>query len=145
DSAARRSLALAATAITGSAGVVLRPCLIIVIIAAFNKDVVTADLDDWGTKVFALSVFILFLFMFFTRAKKLQFNSWQTARTPFLKAVSALKMPLGVFVVMTVFYNLVLDARLDEISAPIILPVIMLVILFLDCRGNKKASLSENT
>ena len=51
----RRQLAFAATAMTGSSGVVLRPCLLIVIIAAFNKEVVTDQLYGWGFWIFLLT------------------------------------------------------------------------------------------
>ena len=49
---ARRQLALAATAMSGSMGVVLRPCLLVVIIAALNKEVTTDQLFGWGVNVF---------------------------------------------------------------------------------------------
>ena len=52
---ARRQLALAATAMSGSMGVVLRPCLLVVIIAALNKEVTTDQLFGWGVNVFLLT------------------------------------------------------------------------------------------
>ena len=52
---ARRQLALAATAMTGSLGVVLRPCLLVVLIAALNNEVTTDEMFGWGKYVFALT------------------------------------------------------------------------------------------
>ena len=54
----RRQLALAATAMSGSMGVVLRPCLLVVIIAALNNEVTTDQLFGWGVKVFFLTMLL---------------------------------------------------------------------------------------
>jgi len=48
----RRTLAFATTAMSGSLGVVLNPCLLIVIIAALNKEVTTSEMYSWGFTVF---------------------------------------------------------------------------------------------
>merc|ERR1712078_337958 len=50
-----RQLAVASTAMSGSMGVVLNPCLMVVIIAALNRQVTTDQLFGWGLYVFALS------------------------------------------------------------------------------------------
>lgn len=57
---ARRQLALAATAMSGSLGVVLRPCLLVVVIAYLNREVTTDELFGWGIWVFALTA-VLFM------------------------------------------------------------------------------------
>jgi TRAP-type mannitol/chloroaromatic compound transport system permease large subunit len=54
-SGARRQYALAATAMSGSLGVVLSPCLLIVVIAALNKEVTTSLLYGQGVNVFLLT------------------------------------------------------------------------------------------
>src|SRR5690606_26992838 len=48
-------LALGATAMSGSLGVVLRPCLVVVLIAILNKQVTTDELFGQGLRVFALT------------------------------------------------------------------------------------------
>ncbi|MDX5297653.1 MAG: C4-dicarboxylate ABC transporter, partial [Gammaproteobacteria bacterium] len=53
-------LALATTAMSGSMGVVLRPCLLVVIVATLNNTVTTQELFTAGVKVFLLSL-VLFL------------------------------------------------------------------------------------
>jgi TRAP-type C4-dicarboxylate transport system permease large subunit len=54
-SGARRQYALAATAMSGSLGVVLSPCLLIVVIAALNKEVTTSLCIAKVLKVFLLA------------------------------------------------------------------------------------------
>jgi len=130
NSGARRSLALAATAMTGSSGVVLRPCLIIVIVAALNKAVVTADLYAKGVQVFGLSTVILLGFLAWSGQNIFRMKPWVQVRPDFLKALRHLIKPLSIFVLITLAYRFILDAKLDEISAPVILPVILLVILW---------------
>lgn len=126
---ARRQLALAATAMTGSAGVVLRPCLLVVLIAALNKEVVTDQLYGWGGKVFLLSAVLFLLVVILTRQEKLSINSRQQAMKPCLAAIKLLVPYILITVVIGVVYALVLDAYLDEFSAPVILPIIILGIL----------------
>lgn len=144
-SGARRSLALAATAMTGSAGVVLRPCLIIVVIAALNKDVVTQDLYSSGLRVFGLSMALLLLFLLMTSKDKFTLKPWSQVKSPFVKALQDLILPVTIFIIMTIAYDFILDAQLDEISAPIILPVIMLLILYFERRKGRVASECEGS
>ena len=58
---ARRHLALAATAMSGSLGVVLSPCLLVVIIASLNEKVTTDELYHWGVWVFMLTAILFVL------------------------------------------------------------------------------------
>src|SRR5690554_3137529 len=51
---AGRQLSLATTAMSGSLGVVLNPCLLIVVIAALNKEVTTTEMYGWGFWVFIM-------------------------------------------------------------------------------------------
>ena len=142
-SGSRRSLALAATAMTGSAGVVLRPCLIIVVIAALNKDVVTQDLYSSGLRVFGLSMALLLLVLLMTSKDKFTVRPWAQVKTPFVQALQQLVTPVVLFVIIMMAYDFILDAQLDEISAPIILPVIMLVILIFERRNGIKKQVSD--
>jgi TRAP-type C4-dicarboxylate transport system permease large subunit len=130
----RRQLALAVTAMTGSSGVVLRPCLLIVGIAMLNKEVVTDELFYWGLRVFLLSQVIFLGYALLVKTGPLFAaqggRAWQDCfrRLP----------PLLPYVVLTaliaVFYAGVLDAHLDEFSAPIILPVLVLAYLWYERR-----------
>lgn len=126
---ARRQLALAATAMTGSAGVVLRPCLLVVLIAALNKEVVTDQLFDWGLKTFMTTVVVFLAFIVLTKREKLYCAPLREAFNPFLRALAPL-IPYGLVVLMVLLgYNYLLNATMDEFSAPLILPVIILSLI----------------
>lgn len=124
---ARRQLALAATAMTGSAGVVLRPCLLVVLIAALNKEVVTDQLFYWGQKTFFTTAAVFFFYVFITKREKMYIAPpTGEALNSFLDALKALFPYAMIIIIITLAYNYLLNASLDEFSAPVILPVIML-------------------
>lgn len=123
---ARRQLALAVTAMTGSASVVLRPCLLVVLIAALNKEVVTDQLFDWGMKTFLTSVAVFFLFMFVSKREKMAVAPVREAFKPFLRTLIPLFPYALIMVCIALAYVYLLNAYLDEFSAPVILPVIVL-------------------
>lgn len=123
---ARRQLALAATAMTGSAGVVLRPCLLVVLIAALNKEVVTDQLFHWGLKIFMTTAVIFFIFAWLSKREKMYLAPLQQAFKPFLRALVPL-LPYALIVLLIYLaYFFLLDVTMDEFSAPVILPVIIL-------------------
>ncbi len=123
---ARRQLALAATAMTGSAGVVLRPCLLVVLIAALNKEVVTDQLFNWGLKTFMTTACVFFIFTMLTKREKIRLAPFKVAFKPFLQALIPL-IPYTLIVLFIYFaYYFLLNVKLDEFSAPVILPVIIL-------------------
>ena len=127
---ARRQLALAATAMTGSVAVVLRPCLLVVLIAALNKEVVTDQLFSWGLKTFFASSVVFFLLMFFSRREKIQVAPVHEAFKPCLKAIASLLPYALIMTLIALMYVYLLNAYLDEFSAPVILPVIILGFIF---------------
>lgn len=123
---ARRQLALAATAMTGSAGVVLRPCLLVVLIAALNKEVVTDQLFSWGLKTFMTTSVVFFIFALITKREKMRVAPIKEAFKPFLQALVPL-LPYALIVLLILLaYFFLLNATMDEFSAPVILPVIIL-------------------
>lgn len=122
---ARRQLALAATAMTGSAGVVLRPCLLVVLIAALNKEVVTDQLFSWGLKTFMTTIVVFFIFAWITKREKMAIAPTKEAFKPFLQALMPLfPYALIVFLILST-YSMLLNVSMDEFSAPVILPVII--------------------
>ena len=126
---ARKQLALAATAMSGSMGVVLRPCLIVVVIAALNKNVTTAEMFSAGGKVFLLSLLVFFIYSQFARTTPARIAPFAKAVPASLKRMVPL-MPYGIVVgAVALFFNDLLARQLDEFSAPIILPVMLLAIL----------------
>ncbi len=123
---ARRQLALAATAMTGSAGVVLRPCLLVVLIAALNKEVVTDQLFDWGMRTFVTTIAVFCFFIFLTRQEKFRIAPVREAFPAFILALRPLVPYVVILIVIYFLYVFVLNAYLDEFSAPVILPVMVL-------------------
>ncbi|NOQ34804.1 MAG: TRAP transporter large permease subunit [Methylococcaceae bacterium] len=126
---ARRQLALAATAMTGSAGVVLRPCLLVVLIAALNKEVVTDQLFSWGLKTFITTIAVFFIFTWMTKCEKMYLASPREAFKPFLRTLTPLFPYVFIALLIYLAYVNLLDVYMDEFSAPIILPVIILSLI----------------
>lgn len=126
---ARRQLALAATAMSGSLGVVLRPCLLVVIIAALNNEVTTDQLFGWGVKVFFLTTLLFALMALATRQGPARLDMPDDVFPKFLQALKPLIPYVFIIGITLLVYAIALNAYLDEFSAPFILPVLLLVIL----------------
>jgi len=141
---ARRQLALAATAMSGSMGVVLRPCLLVVVIAFMNREVTTDQLFGWGIYVFLLSA-VMFALVALTlnRENRFELASPAEAFPAMIKALRPLIPYILCMVGVVLFYRFALNVRLDEFSAARILPVMMLAILIFE-HITKKESVSED-
>ncbi|OUR97598.1 hypothetical protein A9Q81_12785 [Gammaproteobacteria bacterium 42_54_T18] len=126
---ARRQLALAATAMTGSSGVVLQPCLLVIAIAMLNKEVVTDELFFWGARVFLVTFIVFFIVVFFTKKEPMRVASPSKAIGPMMLAMRDLVPYIGIFGLVLVVYGFSLKAYLDQFSAPIILPVVIIAII----------------
>lgn len=122
---ARRQLALAATAMTGSAGVVLRPCLLVVLIAALNKEVVTDQLFSWGLKTFMTTIAVFFILALISKREKIHIAPVTEAFKPFVRTLTPLVPYALILLLIPLAYNVLLNSDMDEFSAPIILPVII--------------------
>ena len=136
----RRQLALAVTAMTGSSGVVLRPCLLVVGIAILNKEVVTDQLFHWGFRVFMLTLVVFFFYAMLTRRDPLKISPFSEAIGPSLQRLKPLFPYLFILLAAMAFYAVFLNAYLDEFSAPIILPVIIMGFIIYERRFNKNFS-----
>ncbi len=127
---ARRQLALAATAMSGSLGVVLRPCLLVVVIAYLNREVTTDELFGWGIWVFVLTAAMFTLVaLSVNRQSRFDLAPSSQALPAMLQALKPLIPYVLVIAVVVLFYRYALDVGMDEFSAPRLLPVIMLAIL----------------
>lgn len=127
---ARRQLALAATAMSGSMGVVLRPCLLVVVIAMLNREVTTDQLFGWGYYVFLLSAVLFFLVtMLVNRQDRFQLAPLNVAIPEMLQALRPLIPYLLVIVGVVLAYQYGLGVTLNEFSAPRILPLMLIGIL----------------
>jgi len=128
----RRQLAFATTAMSGSLGVVLHPCLLVVIIAALNKEVTTDDLFGWGNHVFTFTALLFFVVCLLNRTEKLHIAPFSEAISPTLDKAKQLIPYIVVLLAVVLFYRFALNSKLDEFSAPIILPVVLIAILYFE-------------
>lgn len=128
----RRQYAIAASAMSGSLGVVLRPCLLIVVIASLNKEVTTDTLYHYGIYVFLLTS-TLFLFISLIKAEeKFRIAPFSVALPQSARAF----VPVSPYIVLAIavwaFYKLALDTNLNEFTAPVIMPIILLAMVLFD-------------
>jgi len=128
---AGRQLSLATTAMSGSLGVVLNPCLLIVIVAALNKEVTTSELYGTGFWVFLMSASL-----FSIMVCKLEGN-WRPKPEPgAMKKALANFRPLLPHALVAAgvigFLYMMLDLGFNEFTAPLILPLVMLAMAFMD-------------
>ncbi|HEX4870264.1 MAG TPA: TRAP transporter large permease subunit, partial [Moraxellaceae bacterium] len=128
----RRQFALAAAAMSGSLGVVLRPCLLIVLIAALNKQVTTQQLYGWGVAVFFLTSTLFLVAAQMSRTTRVKLEHPSIAIPATLRAVGPVVPYIVVFAVVVLFYKFALNTKLDEFTAPVIMPIIMLFLLIYD-------------
>ncbi|PAV26944.1 TRAP-type C4-dicarboxylate transport system permease large subunit [Tamilnaduibacter salinus] len=128
---ANRQLSLATTAMSGSMGVVLNPCLLIVVVAALNKEVTTDELYGWGFWIFLMSASLFSLIVCKTQ------GNWKPRPEPgaFREAARRLK-PLLPYVITAALVIggiwFLLGLVFNEYSAPMILPLVMLALVALD-------------
>lgn len=140
-----KQFALAATAMSGSLGVVLRPCLLIVMIAALNKQVTTNMLYHWGFYVFLTTSTLFFLVSQMLRTERAAIESPRVAIPAMIRKLSPVMPYAAVAVVIVFIYEFGLDTALNEITAPTIMPVMLLLILIFDKVLNKgKAELTPD-
>ncbi|MBW7471541.1 TRAP transporter large permease subunit [Marinobacter sp. F4218] len=127
---ARRQLALAATAMSGSLGVVLRPCLLVVVIAYLNREVTTDELFGWGIWVFVLTATMFTLVaLAVNRQSRFDLAPSSVAFPAMIRELRPLVPYVLVIAAVVLMYRFALDVSMDEFSAPRLLPVIMLAIL----------------
>lgn len=125
----RRQLALAVTAMTGSSGVVLRPCLLVVGIAILNKEVLSDELFYWGSRVFMLTLLVFCFFVLLTKQSSLKMPSLSESLKPSLNQAKALIPYALIFFAFMLVFGFFLNSYLDEFSAPILLPIILIGIV----------------
>jgi TRAP-type C4-dicarboxylate transport system permease large subunit len=130
-------LALAATAMSGSLGVVLRPCLVVVLIAVLNGKVTTGELFGWGRYVFALTAGLFGLAMWLRSRGSLRVASPTEALPASARAARPLLPYLVAGVTVVGLYWLVFDMKVNEHTAALVLPVVLLTIVFWDRRHGR--------
>lgn len=135
NAGARKQYALAATAMSGSLGVVLRPCLLIILITAMNKEVTSDQLYGHGVWVFFMTSTIFLIVSLMVREKngpKYKLASPGIAIPAMARALVPVAPYVIIMIIVVMFYRYILDTKLDEYTAAMILPYVMLAIVFFD-------------
>lgn len=127
-----RQLSIASTAMSGSMGVVLNPCLMIVIIAALNRQVTTDQLYGWGHYVFLLSAALFCAFIYLTRKSRPHLATPDDALPKTLRAIVPLVPYLLIAAAVVLAYAYLLGQDFNEFSAPVILPLMLIALLAYD-------------
>lgn len=136
---ARRQLALATTAMSGSLGVVLNPCLLIVVVAALNKEVTTDQMYGAGMWVYLFSASLFATIVCWSEKEwKPRVLNKQKALRESLVALRALVPYALVFILSILAFQILLDLKFNEYSAPLILPLVMFAIVYLDAKDVKQ-------
>ena len=129
---APKRLALAATAMSGSLGVVLRPCLVVVLIAVLNKQVTTDELFGRGLQVFVLTATLFLIAMLLVNREGFRLAPLGEALPKVGKATLRI-LPYGLIAAgVMLFYGVVLETRLSEHTAPYIMPGLLLALVIYD-------------
>ena len=128
---AHPQLALAATAMSGSLGVVLSPCLLVVIIAYLNPPT-TEVLYGWGRYVFILTAVLFTGALLLTRRGPLRPRPRPGAGAATLGAARALAPALAAGLAVPLIIATLLGSHLDEHTAPVLLPLALMAVMLVD-------------
>ncbi|HHP4896725.1 TPA: TRAP transporter large permease subunit [Acinetobacter baumannii] len=133
NAGARRQYALAVSAMSGSLGVVVRPCLLVVLIAMLDSRHVTSDeLFGHGIYVFWLTAFIFLGVSLLLAEEKFRVNSPKVALPGMARAFVPVIPYILITVVVLAFYKYALDTGMNEFTAPVILPLVLIAMILYD-------------
>lgn len=135
-------LALTAAAMSGSLGVVLRPCLVVVLIAVLNKQVTTDDLFGWGLRVFALTATLSLVVFLGWYRPKLTVPDLGVAVPAALRALLPLVPYAVAAVAVLLFYRIAIQTGVNEHTAPLVLPAVLLAMVAWDRLGAGRSDLA---
>ncbi len=135
---ARPSLALASTAMSGSMGVVLSPCLLVVIVSYLSPPT-SDELFAWGRWVFFLSAALFAIVVLLTRDGPLKPRPVPQALRKSGQALRQLLPHTLIFATIVLLAEFGLQASLDVTSAAFLLPLALLPILVYDTRARRGA------
>ena len=133
NSGARRQYALAVSAMSGSLGVVIRPCLLVILISMLDsRHVTSTELFDHGLYVFWLTAFIFLGISLILAEEKFRVNSPKVAVPGMLRACVPVIPYIIIGFAVVMFYKLALDTSINEFTAPMILPLILIAMICFD-------------
>ncbi|PAV25717.1 C4-dicarboxylate ABC transporter [Tamilnaduibacter salinus] len=123
-------MALAITAISGSMGTMLRPCLLVVIVATLNSAVTTDELFGAGARVLILTLTVFAVVVTWLGGREpIRIAPARRCLPAMARALGRLLPYVAIFAAVMLLWEWGLGRGLDEFSAPAMLPVIMLLIL----------------
>ncbi len=131
---ASHRMALSATAMSGSLGVVLRPCLVVVLVAILNKQVTTDELFGRGFQVFVLTASLYLIAMLLRNKDGFNVASVGEAGPKVLAASKKVMPYLFIAVSVLVFNYAALALKVSEHTAAFILPAILIAYVIYDTR-----------
>ena len=134
---ADRTLALSATAMSGSLGVVISPSLLVVAVAALDRSVSTGEIYPKGALVFGLSSVLYLGALVLVRRPSLQLRAPSAAVPEVLTGLRALGPDLALGMGVLLVYGLLLDTPLNESTFPFVLPVVFLAVMAWDRRRHR--------
>lgn len=137
---ARKNLAVAATAMSGGFGVVLNPCLLVVIVASLNKEVTTDQIYGAGMKIFLATAAVLLVVALITSRKRLRLPPVGQAARETGRGLLRLLPYAALIAIVLGAYKIGLQTGVDEHSAPTVLPVLLLVLLVYDRYAARRAA-----
>jgi TRAP-type C4-dicarboxylate transport system permease large subunit len=116
----------------GSLGVVLRPCLLVVLIAILNRQVTTDELYGHGRTVFALTAALSFVAFAIWNRQPIRVPDLGRAVPAALRAALPLVPYLVVALLVFVFYAVAFQTTANEHTAPLVLPAVLLAVVAWD-------------
>lgn len=133
NSGARRQYALAVSAMSGSLGVVIRPCLLVILISMLDsRHVTSTELFDHGIYVFWLTAFIFLGVSLILAEEKFRVASPKIAVPGMLRACVPVIPYVIIGFAVVMFYKLALDTTINEFTAPMILPLVLIAMILFD-------------
>jgi TRAP-type C4-dicarboxylate transport system permease large subunit len=146
---ASHRVALSATAMSGSLGVVLRPCLVVVVVAILNKQVTTDELFSRGFQVFLLTATLYLVAMLLRNKDGFSVASVGEAGPKVAAAGKKLLPYLIIAVSVLGFAAVAMALTVSEHTAAYILPAILIAFVIYDTRfsepddGEKPGEVAE--
>ena len=133
NSGARRQYALAVSAMSVSLGVVIRPCLLVILISMLDsRHVTSTELFDHGIYVFWLTAFIFLGVSLILAEEKFRVASPKIAVPGMLRACVPVIPYIIIGFAVVMFYKLALDTTINEFTAPMILPLVLIAMILFD-------------
>jgi TRAP-type C4-dicarboxylate transport system permease large subunit len=137
---ARPQLAMATTVMSGALGVVVKPCLLVVIVASLNKEVTTDQIYGVGWKIFLITAVVLLIGGLLYRKGRFELAAPGEAARESGRTLVALLPYAVVTALVLLFYGYGLGTKVDEHSAPTVLPVLLLLLMVWDRRAARAAA-----